>query len=256
MGLLLKKTDNELILKRRRRIRLKKFTLIFILMVSLFIILCLKLPYFNINSIKVYGNKNISKDSIIESSKIYFNNNIFYVNTKGAVDNILSNPYIADANIVRVFPSTIAINVTERQAVFYTMDGGNYFVIDGNGIILEKKNNINDMKLIKLNGINLGKKEIGEPVENGDSRKIGIINILSKIFEDSKIGPNITFADISNSIDLKVYYKNMCIELGDEENIEQKFNRALNIIQEKQLQDANGYINVSFNGNPVYFIQK
>lgn len=256
MGLLLKKTDNELILRRRRRIRLKKLIMVFILLISLCITLCLKLPYFNISNIEVYGNKNITKDSIIESSKIYYGNNIFYVNSKNADNSILSNPYISDVNIARKFPSTIQISVKERQAFFYVMADNSYFIIDGNGVLLEKRNDIKNMKLIKLNGVNLEKKEIGKPVENGDKRKIDIINVLSNMFEDSKIASNITLIDVSNSIDLKIYYKNMCIKLGDEENIEQKFNRALNIIQKQQLQDANGYINVSFNGNPVFFIQK
>lgn len=255
MGLLLKKTDNELILRRRRRIRLKKLIMTFILLVSLCVILCLKLPYFNISDIEVYGSKNIPKSSIIELSKIYYDNNIFYVNSRNAANNILSNPYISDVNIDRKFPSTIQINVKERQAFFYVMEDNKYFVIDGNGVLLEKRNDVNNMKLIKLNGINLGKKEIGKPVENGDKRKIGIINSLSNIFKDSSIASNITLVDVSNSIDLKVYYRNICIKLGDEENVEKKFNRALNIIQKQQLQDANGYINVSFNGNPVFFIQ-
>ena len=51
-------------------------------MISLFVTLCLKLPYFNVKNIQINGNKNISQKDIILLSKISIGNNMFYIKFK------------------------------------------------------------------------------------------------------------------------------------------------------------------------------
>jgi SAM-dependent methyltransferase len=50
MSQALDKSHNELILRRRKKQKIKKLFMLFIMLVSLFITLCLKLPYFNIKN--------------------------------------------------------------------------------------------------------------------------------------------------------------------------------------------------------------
>ncbi len=63
--------------------------------------LCLKIPYFNIESIEVQGNVNISKELIKDTSTIKTGNNIFYANKRDAIDNISLNPYIEEVKITK-----------------------------------------------------------------------------------------------------------------------------------------------------------
>lgn len=255
MGQITSKTDNELILKRRKKKKLRKTFLLFTLMISLFVTLCLKLSYFNVKIIQVLGNKNISQNDIILLSKISTGNNIFYIDLKNSQNNILSNPYISSVEIIRKFPSTIQINVKERDAVFYNTKDNKNLVVDKNAIVLQQRDDIKGMKLIKLDGLDYSKVEIGKPIEDGDTRKIDVVKALGDIIVNNKI-LGITSIDVSSSIDIKIYYGNILVKIGSEDDIDKKMNKALNILERKELKGAKGYIDVSFDGNPVFFIEK
>lgn len=255
MSHIITKTDNELILKRRKQIRIKKALMLMVFLIAVFLTLCLKLPYFSIKYIKVYGNKSILSNSIIDDSKIYSGNNIFYTNLRDAAENILKNPYIENVNINRKLPGTININVKERKSTFYIETSKKYYIIDKNGILLEKRDNINNMKLVKLIGIDCSKVKIGECILNKDDNKIRAVDILGNIIQDNKLPFELTYVDVSNSVDIKIYFKDMCVELGEEDNLTKKLNRALNIMLNEKLGNAKGYIDVRFDGNPVFHIE-
>lgn len=255
MGKVTNKTDNELILKRRKKKKLQKTLLLFTLMISLFVTLCLKLPYFNIKTIQVIGNENITQNDIILLSKISAGNNMFYIHLRDSENNILSNPYIYSAEIVRKIPSTIQINVKEREAVFYNTKDNKNLVIDKNAIVLQQRDDIKGMKLIKLDGLDYSKGELGKTIDDVDSGRVDIVKSLGAIIANNKI-LGITSVDISNSVDIKIYYGSILVKVGSEDNIDKKMNKALNILERKEIKGAKGYIDVSFDGNPVFFIQK
>ena len=62
--------------------------------------------------------------------------------------------------------------------------------------------------------------------------------------------------DVSNVLDIKVYSGKMCIKFGTTEDLKNKFNKAINIISQPEYKDAKGYVDVSFKGNPVVFIEE
>lgn len=255
MGKTIGKTDNELILRRRRKKKLQKIFLLFTLMLSLFATLCLKLPYFNIKTIQVLGNENISKNEIISLSKISAGNNIFYIDLKDSENNILSNPYIYSSKITRKLPSTLQISVKEREAVFYDVKDNKNVVIDKNAIVLQQRDDIKGMKLIKLNGLDYSKVELGKTVSDADSRRVEVVKDLGDIIASNKIS-GITSVDVSSSVDIKISFDNILVKVGSEDDIDKKINKALNILERKEVKGAKGYIDVSFDGNPVFFIQK
>ncbi|MBV7275019.1 FtsQ-type POTRA domain-containing protein [Clostridiaceae bacterium UIB06] len=256
MSQMLDKSHNELVIRRRRKQKVKKLFMLFIMLVSLLITLCLKLPYFNIKNIQVSGNKNISTKDIVALSNVKLGNNIFYIDLKDGVNGALSNPYISSATIIRKFPSTILINVKEREAVFYNNIENQYFVVDKDGIVLQKRDNIKDMKLIKLDGFDYSKCEVGKVLKDNDKSKVDAVVDLGEIVRNNKVSQGITLIDVSNSVDIKVYYGQICVKFGNTEDIGKKFNKVLNILERKELQGVKGYIDVSFNGNPVFFIEK
>lgn len=256
MSQTLDKSHNELVLRRRRKQKIKKLFMLFIMLISLLVTLCLKLPYFNIKNVEVSGNKSISKKDIIALSNVKPGSNIFYTNLKDGSNNVLSNPYISDVTITRKLPATILINVKEREAVFYNNIENQYFVVDKDGVVLQKRDNIKDMKLIKLDGFDYSKCELGKTIKDNDKAKVDAVADLGEIARDNKISQGITLIDLNNSVDIKVYYGQICVKLGNTEDIEKKFNKVLNILERKELQGVKGYIDVSFNGNPVFFIQK
>ncbi|AKA70239.1 cell division protein FtsQ/DivIB [Clostridium scatologenes] len=256
MALTSPKTENELILRRRKRKRIKKIFMLFVLLLSISITLCLKHPYFNIKNIEVSGNRNISSKEIIDLSRLSKGNNVFYINVRNGENNILSNPYISEVQIKRKLPSTVQINVKEREALFYNTKDNKYFIVDKNGVVLQKKDNIKEMHLVKLDGFDYDKSEIGKVLKNDDKSKIDIVTDLGDIILNSKNTIGITYIDLNSTIDIKIYFGDMCVKLGRSDKLDKKVNEALNIINSKGLKGAKGYIDVSFDGNPVFSIQK
>lgn len=253
-----KKTDNKLILKRRKFKLFKKLSIFFVLLIAVLITLCFKLPYFKVTKIVVRNNKINSSESIIKLSGINLGSNIFYLNLRRAKSNIVSNPYLTDVDVERILPNTILINVTEREAYFYIKSGNNYIVIDNHGIVLEKRNDITGMKLIEVKGFDVNNVQINRTVSKSseDDIKVQALCTLSDLIERNISGYQITLIDLSNPLSLNVYFKNMCIRLGTKENLENKLNKAINVMVANQLKDLKGYVDVSYEGSPVFFVEK
>lgn len=250
------KDGNKYIQRRRRIIKIKKTILLSIILISVFITLCLKLPYFNVKNIYVNNNNNITSKEIIRLSQISNNSNIFYLNLRKVRSDILENPYILEATVERSIPSTLNIYVKERSAIFYSEKSNKFIIIDKDGIVLEEKDNVNNMNLIRLLGFDVSATKIGKVIVCDDERKIGAINKITELLSNSKVKMEISAVDISNFNDMKVYFKNMCIKIGNIDNLQEKLNKAINILNINNYKEQKGYIDVSFDGNPVVFIEK
>lgn len=249
-------SKNELIEKRRKKIRIKRYITIIVILIAVVVTLCLKLSYFNIKDIKVLNNRNIGSEEIKKLSQINLGENIFYLNLRKSRTGILSNPYILKADIKRKLPNKINIHVEERTAVFYVKQNNKYLVIDENGIVLEEKNSINGMKLIKLEGFEGKNYKIGEVLDNSNARKIQMINDITKLIKSLKNGtPEPSIVDIKDLTDIKLYYGNMMVKLGTSDELQEKINKAINILVDNKLIDKKGDIDVSFKGSPVFLVE-
>lgn len=247
--------DNEFIRKRRKKRTIRRTLIIFLLLISTLVILCLKLSYFNVENINVVNNKIVNSDEIISSSKINMGTNIFTLNTKKIGTNVLSNPYILKADIIRKFPSSIIISVKEREAVFYIEDNNKFVIIDKNGVVLEVKDNVNYMKLTKLEKFEVNNAVIGKIIPKADNRKLELISLMTDLISLNNSGININSVNLSDEHNVQVICDNMILKLGNI-NIKDKLNLGLNIIVNNNLKNAKGYVDVSFDSNPVVFIEK
>ncbi len=252
----MKNSKNEFIRERRRKRRRKRIICTMVLLIATLVTLSIKLPYFKIQNINVYNNKTISNAEIVKESGVQKNSNIFYINTSNIKANILNDPYILSTEIHRKLPNSINIYVNERKSVFYAEKGSKYAVIDKNGIVLEVRDNINNMKLIKLVGIDTSKIKIGTLLPVDDKGKLNTISTITDIVTSNAACKNINILDITSNVNIIVYYNNMQIKLGTNENLLKKLNRAINIINGEKLTALTGYVDVSFTGNPVYHIGK
>lgn len=255
MGGTLAVSNNELIRKRRRKRTIKKAFLLTVLLISTLVILCLKLEYFNVKYVKVSSNKVVSSDEIVESSNIENGVNIFYVDVKGIENNVLKNPYILETAVSRQLPNAISIKVTEREAVFYYKKDDKYYVIDKTGVVLEQRDNINNMKLTLLQGLSNAELKVGSILPVEDNRTMSNLKLIAELIMLNSSGIDISLVDVSNLLNIKVNCGNISIRLGMND-IKEKLNLGLNIIKNNKLETSKGYIDVSFEGTPVVFIEK
>ena len=242
--------------KRRKKRTFIQILTLFIVLISVLTTLCLKLTYFNIRTIEVVGNKNVSAEDIIKNSKIEQGNNIFYIDLRESRTNLLKNNNIMDINIKRVFPSKIVIAVKEREAVFYTQRDNKYLIIDKEGIVIEEKDKIDNLKLVRLDGIDLKNVSIGKTIPVADNRALVLIGKITELCSNNISKYSFTSVNLSSLLNVNMYCGNICIKIGTADDIENKLNKALNIIDSQGLGDKKGYVDVSYDGNPVFHIDK
>lgn len=246
--------NNELIRKRRKRRAVKRTVILITLLVSIVVILALKLDYFNIKNIKVTNNKVVNGDEIVNLSQISKGTNIFYINSNKIQTNLLNNPYIVKAEVKRRLPSTIEIIVKEREAVFYGASHEKFYIIDRNGIVLEGKDDISGMNLTRLEGFDFESAGIGKVIASNSQRKLDNIALITELISLNTSSVTITSVNLADDLNIKVNCGGINIRLGSSD-IKDKLNLALNIIMDNNLKDKKGYIDVSFEGNPVLSIE-
>ncbi|MCJ7688887.1 MAG: cell division protein FtsQ, partial [Clostridiaceae bacterium] len=103
-----------------------------------------------------------------------------------------------------------------------------------------------------------GKYKVGDVILS-ENRKIEIANDLANIINEyrkTKDNIIISSVDISDVLDVKAFSGKMCIKLGTTEDLENKFNRAINILAQPKYKAATGYVDVRFKANPTVFIEE
>ena len=163
---------------------------------------------------------------------------------------ILSNPYIKNVKISRKLPNELDINVYERNATFIVNDGKEFYVVNENLVIMEKKKTIEGLNLPLLNGLKVENRFLGEPM-NKDSEKCKILKLIGEVLNKNKIKVN--SVDINDVNNIVINKGDVKILLGNDENLDKKLLEMVNILKNPVGNFEKGYINISFNGNPVIY---
>jgi cell division protein FtsQ len=252
--------DNKAdILKRKKKaIQFKKTMVLLIVMVSILITLALTLPTFNLSEVLVSGLINLSEESIKTTAKLELGTNIFKVKTKKLEEELTKNPYILKVRINRRYPNKIFVDIEERKIAFYTEISGGFYVIDDKGVVLEKKDSIEGIEALRLEGIDETNLKIGEQIKNIDEDKVqGVCNIYNFLKEKDLFEKfTISKLEINDFVDLRLYVNNFYIKLGTIDKINSKIAKGFSIVESATLIDMKGYVDVSFEGNPVIYEEK
>jgi len=250
------KRSNKLIIQRKRKITFRRGILFLVILCSVLSTLCLKLPYFNINEILVVNNRVVSSDSVINLSGLLKGNNIFYINTRNIKNSLHKNPYILDIKIKRHLPNKVVFDVKERLAVFYFIQDSKYIILDDHAIILEVRNNVDNIDLVKIEGIVSGNIITGETLKQEENRKIDVLTQMSDLIKRNSSDVKLSKIDVTELSKINIYSSEMLIKIGSSFNMEIKLNKALNILSKQEFKGKKGYIDVSFQGDPVVYIEK
>ncbi|WP_428863466.1 cell division protein FtsQ/DivIB [Clostridium sediminicola] len=242
--------------KKKRKNKFSKRVLFFIFLTTITIFLLIKLPIFEVKNIIVRNNLSIKSEKIIESSNIKLGTNIFLQKPKDIKKSILVNKEIADLNIKKKIPNSIIIDIEERNYIFYVYNNGCYYLLDANGYVFDKKDDLEDRKLIEIIGLGYEKLKEGESLEVADNRKIDIVSSLTGLLRKLEADiekPN--SIDITDLADIELYYGDMRIMIGDASELKSKLNIGINILYERNLLNKKGYVDVSYKGNPVFYVE-
>lgn len=250
--------------KNKRKIKKNKgknkffITIISLLSMTIaLIIMALITPAFNIQEIKVEGNNKVPTANIINLSRIKIGQNIFKNNKKKISNYIKENTYIENAEIKRILPSTIIIEVKERKVDYQVKLISSYIYLDKKGNILE--NSENKENVIILEGLTTSEETLinGKKLNQTDTQNIYKIE---KVTEGLKKIEGLDLSEvkinIKNENDFIIYLKNenKKIYIGDGSDLSNKMLYIKKILENEKDNSGTIFINGNLNeGFKPYF---
>ena len=249
-----KTTTNEFIIKARKRRQIKKIILMCIILFIGVLLFISKSNVFTIRKVSILGNPIMSGEDIKEKTEYLIGQNIFFIKKGDIIKTAMENPYVKDVEITKIYPRQINIKITEKQGIYCSEKDGQYYIFSDKGILLEKTENIDNRKLIKLLGVdkNLDGINLGDSISD-NQRMINILNIFSQITEVNPSNYKIDYIDLSDFMNIRVYIGDVEGRLGNDENIPDKMNKLIHIVENTEIGIEKGYVDVGFNGSPVYY---
>ena len=108
--------------------------------------------YFRANTISVEGCERLTKKQILDSAKIKEGDNFVSMNLRTIQKKLLSNPWIAKAEIARTQSGVISIRVQEQKPLA-VVDFGKRFLINTDGIIFKEAADSEGIGMPVMSGI-------------------------------------------------------------------------------------------------------
>jgi cell division protein FtsQ len=91
----------------------------------------------NVKRVEFRGNEKLQADYLRALTGIGGDTHLLKMDVKAVESALLSEPYIARADITRHYPNTVEIEIVERRPSGYVLQNGKYALIDQEGMVLE-----------------------------------------------------------------------------------------------------------------------
>lgn len=255
-----KSKNNKISKKEATRRKLLKIIGIIILLIFLIILLCSS-RLFNIKSIEVSGNTKLSDEKIISLSSLELYTNIFNFKRGNIVKNIKENAYIEDVKVSRKYPSTVNIEVEEREARYMLQFADSYVYINNQGYMLEISNEKLELPILVGFTTDLSNIKAGNRINVDDLKKL---NTVIKIYDSAKLNDMnelITKIDISNSknYSIEMASKGKIVYLGECLNYSDLKTRMLylkSILDKTEGSSGEIFLDIDLNSEKIRFKEK
>jgi len=90
-----------------------------------------------IDAVSISGSKEVSREEILTTAGVTGHASLLFLDAAAARTRLLSNPWIADAAVLKLYPDRLQISITERQAFALWQNNGRVSVIAADGTMLE-----------------------------------------------------------------------------------------------------------------------
>jgi cell division protein FtsQ len=92
---------------------------------------------FRVVSITLAGNRQVSREEVLASAGITGTTSLLFLDVEQIRDRLKTNPWIADATVLKLYPGELQIGVKEREAFALWQKDGRISVIADDGTVLE-----------------------------------------------------------------------------------------------------------------------
>lgn len=245
------KKKNEKYQKRQKNLKVVAFIVIFIVL----LILLLSSSLFNINTIIVEGNNQLSDEKVISISSIELYTNMFKMSTTSAKLKLEENAYIESAKVTRKLPSSIVITIEEREPAYMLQFADSYVYINNQGYMLEISNDKIEVPIITGFTTDLSNIKPGNRLNTDDLNKMKIVIKIYQILETNEIADILTKIDVSDEKDYTLYFdtEGKKVHLGDTSDLNTKVVYLKSILEAVSGKEGEIFLNVDLNTEKAYF---
>lgn len=110
-------------------------------------------PRFAVKNIRVEGTAKRTPEQVAEAAGVTIGTNVFTVDLVNAQRRLLQDPWIATAQVERTLPSTITIQVTEREAAAVVAVDGDLYLCTHEGELFKKLETDDPIGLVVISGL-------------------------------------------------------------------------------------------------------
>ena len=226
--------------KKKRYFRIFSRFFIFFSFIFLIIFALKNSNFFDVTSITIEGNKNVSSAKIKKVTDLHKGSKFFVVSKKDRIKKLKKVPYIEDAKISYSLRGRVKIKVKERLP-YYQIDANDYLLVDDNFRILENSDKKRD-NLVNLSGFNVENPQAGNYIltnkEDQEKR-----NLLLELRNDEySLRGNIRDIELLDSISTFTTVDGVKIEFGSYSNIEYKLKMLSLILKDISTTNKNAVL--------------
>ncbi|GAB2504223.1 Cell division protein FtsQ [Corynebacterium atrinae] len=91
-------------------------------------------PVFTVKGYEVTGNVHTSQEDIVSVTGVGQGQNLARIDAGAAAAKVVTLPWVKSATVSQQWPSTLGVEVVERQAVLYSVEGDGDHLIDEAGL--------------------------------------------------------------------------------------------------------------------------
>jgi cell division protein FtsQ len=116
---------------------------------------------FHIASVALSGERELSRGAILAQAGVGEHSSLLCLDAATARRELMSNPWIADATVLKLYPGRLQIDIVERTPLALWQKGGHVTVIADDGTVLQDFNGGRFMKLPLVVGEGAAKEARG-----------------------------------------------------------------------------------------------
>ncbi len=227
--------------KRKKRVDTSRIIIVlsFLFMFIIGLYTFLNSDVFNIKNIKIQGNSKVADEIIKQSLDLKYDKNIFMYSTKKIEKSLEKNTYIETANIKKIFPNTIEVNINEKYIVALVKNENKYCYIDKDLNVIDILNEVdkNEKSIIIEIEYNLTNNNIIK-FQNEDIKN-RLIHLLESI-SDNNLSNKIQNIDYNEEIINMYSIDGINIILDNNNELKYNISKCSSILVDLQTRNNKG----------------
>jgi len=247
--------QREIEKKKRKRRKSVLIIILILLVVGGISTYLLTSPSFDIQEISIKGNNKVSNGKLLSIAEIKKGDNIF--SKLGIVMKVKlkQNGYVQDAEINKIYPNKVEINITERKQQFQIKtETEGYIYIDEQGYILEYA--VDKLEIPVIIGMNIVQHDV-ETLKRLSERDLNKMENILQIREECRnieIADKITKYEVSDEYVISLENEGITINLGDATDLKNRMYYVNAILKQESGNKGTIYVNGNLNeGFSAYF---